>query len=292
MKADQLSQTAAFVAIKFYGLTRLKRFQLLFEDPVIHFYEQLIDALPVPLSYYHYWLQFGWVRKFYIWTEELLLPGDLLHIVARKWYIQRMASKLVDEGYDQLIVLGAGFDHLAFLYSRQKVRCFEFDTPYMADLKRQFLADHYPNQPHPHIITSHLPVDNFGKEFKSHPEIDPHKKTMVVAEGFFDYLKPETIRKSLGQIRSYFSHKPALISTHFALDELSKPYRWVFKSSVNLVNEQLQFDSSINDYKQLLAEAKFDISQLYDAHEISAEIKKRTNTNLPILEGFYVLMAR
>jgi len=291
MKADQISQTAAFVAIKFYGLSRIERFQPLFDDSVVTFYEKLIRSLPAPLRYYHYWLDFDWIRRLYIWSEELLLPGDLLHIVARKWYIQRMATQLVDEGYDQLIVLGAGFDHLSYHFTQHGIDCFEFDAPKMAALKRHFLSNCYPGQPHPDIITSHLPADDLKSEFSDHPRIDPSRKTIIVAEGFFDYLAPETVSRCLQQIRQYFSHNPALISTHFALNELPSFYRWVFKSSVKLVNEQLQFDRSIDSYKHLLSEAEFEISQLHDAQEISTEIQKVTHTNLSVLDGFYVLLA-
>lgn len=292
MKADQLSQTAAFVAIKFYGLSRIEQFRTLFDDSVVTFYEKLIRSLPAPLRYYHYWLDFDWVRRLYIWSEELLLPGDLLHIVARKWYIQRMTGRLIEEGYEQLIVLGAGFDHLAFHFAQKGLVCYEFDAPRMAALKRHFLTEYYPGQPHPSIIISHLPDDSIGADFQNHPHIDPSKKTIVVAEGFFDYLTPDTVEQCLREIRQYFRHNPALISTHFALNELPAFYRWVFKGSVNLVNERLQFDSSIEGYQQLLSESGFKIGQLHDTHEISTEIKKMTHTTLPVLDGFYVLTAR
>lgn len=291
MKPDQLSQTAAFVAIKFYGLSRTEEVQSLFDESIVSFYDQLIRSLPAPLRYYHYWLKFRWVRRLYIWSEELLLPGDLLHIVARKWYIQRMTTQLVEDGYEQLIVLGAGFDHLAFYFSQQDLPCYEFDAPHMASMKRQFFKDYYPSEKHPKIISTHLPEDSLETEFRAHPEIDPEKNTIVIAEGFFDYLKPQTVEHSLNQIKNHFMHNPVLISTHFALNELSAFYRWVFRSSVNLVNEQLQFGSSIEEFRRLLSNADFEVSQLHDAHEISDEMKKRTGTNLPVLAGFYVLLA-
>lgn len=292
MKSDQLSQTAAFVAIKFYGLTRMDQYRSLFDDSVVAFYEQLIQSLPIPLRYYHYWLQQKWVRRLYIWSEELLLPGDLLHIIARKWYIQRMAERLLDEGYEQLVVLGAGFDHLAFDFAQRGIDSFEFDAPHMAALKRHFLSSCYPGRRHPNIIISHLPNDELGHEFSRHPQIDSNKKTIVVAEGFFDYLPPHLVASSLGQIQQYFSHKPALISTHFALDELSSFHRWVFKTSVNLVSERLQFNASMEAFRDILTNQQFELTQLHDAHEINTTIKNLVKTTLPVLKGFYVLLAQ
>lgn len=292
MKTDQLSQTAAFVAIKFYGMTRDDTYGSLFDDAVIEFYDRLVASLPKPFCYYHYWLTFGWVRKFYIWSEELLLPGDLLHVIARKWYIQRLTRELLDQGYSQIIVLGAGFDHLTYYYAQQGVACFEFDAPRMANLKRQFLIDHFPNKIQPEIITSYLPTDKPGKQFSKHPEIDPQKKTVVVAEGFFDYLEPDTVDQTIQSVRNYFSHNPALISTHFALEELPAFHQKVFKRSVQLVGEELRFRTPMTGFKQMLEEQGFSICQLHDSQEISTELHKHANTSLPVLKGFYVLKAK
>ncbi|MDZ7681064.1 MAG: class I SAM-dependent methyltransferase [Fodinibius sp.] len=197
MKSDQLSQTAAFVAIKFYGLSRMPPFQTLFDERVINFYDRLVSTLPAPLGYYHYWLRRSWVRRLYIWSEELLLPGDLLHIVGRKWHLQQMTQQLVDKGYEQLIVLGAGFDHLAHHYAQHGIQCVEFDVPHMASVKRRFLEEAYPRKTRPSITGLLLPDDNLGDALRDNNGIHPHKKTAVVAEGFFDYLQPDTTQQVL-----------------------------------------------------------------------------------------------
>lgn len=291
MKADQLSQTAAFVAVKFYGLTQIPEFRSLFDNFVIDFYDRLVKTLPAPIRYYHYWLQYGWVRRCYIWSEELMLPGDLLHIIARKWHIQQMVHQLVDENYEQLIILGAGFDHLGCYYAQKGLPCFEFDAPLMAKRKQQFLDTHYHNHPQPHIITSHFPDDEIGQLFCEQEDVDPHKKTIVVAEGFFDYLHSKTVSSSLHQIQEYFSHNPALVTTHFALGELPAFHQWVFKSSVTLVGEALQFDTSMNDFHQLVETEGFKVNELIGNKEIASALPSHLDSNLDILKGFYILRA-
>lgn len=286
MSPDHISKTAAFVAIKFYGLTRYKRFRSLFDESEITFYERLVQSLPKPLSYYQYWLQFKWVRRFYISSEELLLPGDLLHIIARKWYMQRMVNQLVNEGYEQIIVLGAGFDHLGYHFSKVGISCFEIDRPKMGRLKQQFFQKYYPDQPYPHIITndqSSIPLP--------HQKIDPDKKTIVAAEGFFDYLTPHSVEEMLNKIRNNFSHSTALICTHFALDELPFLHRFVYKTSVRLVGEQLRFHTPAEAFKQMLKEQRYEIRQFFDTQEISKTIHDQIDTTLPLLKGFHILSA-
>jgi O-methyltransferase involved in polyketide biosynthesis len=291
MDNDQLSQTAAFVAIKFYGLTRSDLFQSLFDKSIINFYDRLVQSLPAPLCYYHYWLKFGWVRRLYIWSEELLLPGDLLHVVARKWYLKRLIDQLVDQGYKQMIVLGGGFDHTATVYTAQGLRCVELDTPYMTRLKKQFLTERYPNAPHPEFISSLLPGNRLDTQFSDHPAVDPDQKTVVVAEGFFDYLNPQTVSDSLRQIQAFFSHRPTLIGTHFALDELSGFHRWIFTNSVKMVGEQLEFNTSADTFEQMILDNNFRSCQLFGTHTINKKIRSQIETSLPLLQGFYMFRA-
>ena len=291
MKADQLSHTAAFVAIKFYGLTRIPSFRRMFDEQTITFYENLVQTLPGPLRYYHFWLKYRLIRKLYIWSEELLLPGDLLHILARKWYLQRMCDQLIAEGYKQVLVLGAGFDHLALRYANMGLSCIEFDAPYMAEQKHSFYRNYYPDSKHPTICSAFLPEHRLEDLLRDHADIDPVKKTIVLAEGFFDYLEGGTIRDILQQLQASFKTPPALLSTHFALDELPVVHQWVFKSSVRMVGERLKFRASMNSFRQLLADNGYRITHSLDSRALAEDLKTNIDTKLPLLKGFYIFRA-
>lgn len=292
MKPDKLSKTAAFVAIKFYGLTRMNRFRSLFDNSVTGFYDQLIQRLPPPLRYYHFWLKFDWIRRLLIRSEELLLPGDLLHIIARKWYTQKMTGDLVEKGCEQIIVLGAGFDHLAHYFSQQGITCIECDAPHMAEQKRQFLKNAYPGTKQPQIIEAYLPEDHLDAIFRSNKNIDPDKETVIVAEGFFDYLEEGTVHRSLSNLKKYFTHNPNLVSTHFALDELPPFHRLVYKSSVQMVGENLQLGVSMSDFKTLLSDNGFKIRQLHESQGIRKKMHTLAGVSLPMLKGFYIFSAK
>ena len=286
MKADQISKTAAFIAVKFYGLTRKAHFRSLFDDSVITFYERVVQSLPRPINYYQYWLNFDWVRRLYMWSEELLLPGDLLHIIARKYYIRQLIDELNNDEYQQIIVLGAGFDDLAFTYSQKGLSCFEIDVPRMARHKQEFLNQYYADFKHPEIISSYLknsshalPIDN----------IDPNKKTIIVAEGFFDYLHTDLVQGILDQIQHYFRSTPTLITTHFALDELPLHHRWSFKTGVKTVGEELKLFQNITEFQNLLRASEFVIKELYNYRSMATELQQLTGTTLPMLKGFYLL---
>lgn len=290
MKPDQLSKTASFIAVKFYGLTLEPTFRGLFEDSVITFYDRVVQSLPAPINYYHYWLTFDWVRRLYTWSEELLLPGDLLHIIARKYYIRQLVNGLKFDGYKQIVVLGAGFDDLAFTYLQKGFSCIEIDVPRMAKQKRQFFNHFYSNSKHPEVISSHLTAQH-TLPFHPNSTIDPNKKTIIVAEGFFDYLQIDLVGDILNQMHHFFEETPALVTTHFALDELPLHHRWSFKTGVKTVGEKLKLHQSIKEFKELLIQHKFPIRKQYKHTSMANELRELTGTDLPMLRGFYLLQA-
>lgn len=292
MKAEQLSKTASFIAIKFYGLTRIPSFQSLFDESVINYYDHVVQSLPPPLNYYHYWLKFNWVRQLYIWSEELFLPGDLLHIIARKFYIRQFVNELKDEGYEQLIVLGAGFDDLAFTFSQKGVSCFELEVPYMANLKQQFFNKYYPDHKHPNIISSHLTKDQQQLPFLVESKINKNKKTILIAEGFFDYLPINLVETILNKVRRFFQDSPTLISTHFALNELPTHHRWSFQTGVKAVGEQLKLHQDIKEFRKLLAKHEYIVKKQFNYESMTSKLQQKIDTDLPMLPGFYLLMCK
>jgi O-methyltransferase involved in polyketide biosynthesis len=206
--------------------------------------------------------------------------------------MQRMIDNILNQGYEQILVLGAGFDHLGLHYSQKGLPCFEVDTPYMAKQKKKFLQEQYPQQSHPEIIELLLSNNRLAQIISDHTKIDPHKKTIVVAEGFFDYLRSDTVQHAIKDIQEYFSHKPALISTHFALDELSPFRRKIFQTSVQLAGEPLQLEISMTAFEQSLSDLGYEIRQIHGSQEIREDIQDHIDTTMPILDGFYLFIAK
>ena len=290
MKPDQLSQTAAFIAIKFYGLTKDEPYRSLFDEATIEFYDKLVENLPAPLNRYHKLLDKKWLRPFFQWSEELLLPGDLMHILMRKYYISKMVDELKEE-YTQLVVLGAGFDHLATKCASEGIQCLEIETPYMAQLKRELLA----NQDAVHNKLS-IQEGYFLKQrlidILESSDINPHQKTIVVAEGFFDYLPEAEAKNILCDISDFSKNDVTLISTAFVLEELNLFHRFVFKAGVRIVGETLLLDHSLKDFRELLNSTGFEVIQTLSGNHIKKETLEPNSISLPILTGFYLLQSK
>lgn len=291
MRPNQFSQSAAFIAIKFYGLTRRNEFRSLFNKETIRYYEKIVRVLPAPLRYYHYWLKFRWVRTLCIKAEELFLPGDLMHVLVRKWYIGQMVEELLSDGYDQILVLGSGFDHLGLQHAQQKLPVLELDMPRMVRFKKRFLSINYPDKSHPDILPLHLPRQTLAELLRQQETISADKKTIIIAEGFFDYLDCPAVDTTLASIRNYFV-SPALVSTHFALDELPSFHRLIFRSSLRMVKEKLEFGASMAEFKDLLHSHDFYMHSCFSPQELNKAFHSSVNTSLPVLKGFYLFCAQ
>lgn len=289
MKPDQLSKTAAYVAIKFYGLTLIKPYCSLFDKETLRFYDRLVANLPSPLNKYHSYLKNRWIRDFTKSINEILLPGDLMHILMRKYYVSKMISELSDQNYRQLIILGSGFDHLGKYFANKGLKCFEMDVPRMANLKLNFLEKYaYDN----HDLTV-LPVRLSNSSLLNYliqtPGLDSANKTIIVAEGFFDYLTPAEVEAILKDLSRYFENKVTLISTLFALDELSRFNSIIFKAAVSAVGEKLKLYSSKKEFVDILKSHGFQVENLINGKTMRKKILTPNGIRMPVLPGFYLV---
>lgn len=282
-----ISHTAAFIAVKLYGLTRNPKAAVKFDPFVIRFYERLLLSLPIHLRWYHSGLKSKVLRGFFIASEELLLPGDLMHILCRKYFVGLRVQKLIDQGYEQIVNIGAGFDHLGAYYSQKGVPVFELDFQNMASSKRNFLTHEQMTNEYLHILDCDLENQSLADVIASSSNFDPDKKTVFVAEGLFDYLDRHPSKKLVEDICSIHSENK-LVTTFFSLDELNGFHRWVFKSGVSLVGESLKFNISRNEFVDLLEEWGLSLTSEINHAEMRKEFVEEIGFRLPVLRGFYV----
>lgn len=214
-----------------------------------------------------------------------------MHILMRKFYLNKIMEELTDIGYEQLIVLGSGFDHLAVRYSSAGLKCFEIDTPKMTYLKQEFIKKFNYDSENLAVIAASLSKDSLQTILGNKKDIDLRLKSVVVAEGFFDYITPPAAKRILKNIIGYLENDVTLISTVFALDELSLFRKFVFKTGVRMAGEQLQLHCSLPSFSSLLKKSGFEITKKISADMMKQNILFQTDINLPVLSGFYLLKA-
>ena len=286
----RISQTAAFVAVKLYGLTLREPFKSQFPEEIRGFYGAITRQLPKHLSWYHTSLDKESWRKFFIWSEELLLPGDLMHITSRKYYMTQLLDKAISEGYEQVVILGSGFDHLGYYAAKRGLHVLEMDMINMIHLKKEYLKQAGLKLPNLHFESIDVQKESLVQVIANRQLIDQSKPTVFITEGFFDYLSYETTEDVLREIKE-LAPKSKLLTTFFSLDELNAFHRFMFTSGVSLVGERLKLPLNKDEFIELLGEQGFTIEQTITYSDMEEEFVQPMGVGLPVLSGFYVMKA-
>lgn len=146
----------------------------------------------------------SWLDRLVVAVQErLTVPGITLHYVLRKRRIEALTRRALADGFDRLIVLGAGLDTLAIRLSGE-VKAIEIDHPATQRLKREVAADP--------VNVDFVPVD-LTRDTLS--QSLPDNNAVVVAEAVFLYLSEEEVRRILRQLGGRH-RQTRLIFTFFA----------------------------------------------------------------------------
>ena len=284
----KISHTAAYIVVKFYGLTKFPEVAKKFDPFVLEFYKNMVGFLPSHLSWYKNSLNSPLLRKFFIWSEELLLPGDLMHIICRKYYMTKLIDKALKNGIEQVVSMGAGFDHLGVYTANKGITTFELDRELMTNQKKQFVDENGYQNNLLHFKATDFEEKSLKESLTEIEVFDSKKKTLFLGEGFFDYLPPHTTKEILSDIKT-LNTENQLLSTFFSLDELNWFHRFSFTSGVSLVGESLKLPLNRKEFIGLLSEFDFRTDQEISYKKMQDELVKSMGMNLPVLNGFYIL---
>jgi len=140
--------------------------------------------------------------KLFAGYGERKAPGTMAFLLARTRYIDDYLETSLENGIDQLVILGAGLDTRAYRYEQQleRVKVFEVDHPATQKEKCNKLLEVFGGLPQ-HVI--YVPLDfnreTLGKLF----DFDYQKvlKTLFIWEGVTHYLTSEAVDSTLKFIR-------------------------------------------------------------------------------------------
>ena len=139
------------------------------------------------------------LRKLALWYLEREHPFILDCIPARTRYIDEYVNTCIDDGLEQLIILGAGYDSRAYRIERLKgrVTVFEVDHPATQKLKIEKVKKML--DPLPGNVV-YVPID-FNRETlpqsMSQSRYDRDKKSLFIWEGVTPYLTAEAVDETL-----------------------------------------------------------------------------------------------
>jgi methyltransferase (TIGR00027 family) len=133
--------------------------------------------------------------------ENLLTPGLMLHYPVRKRFFEEACIRALDEGYTQVVNIGAGFDTLLWrLHSRYPdVKFVEIDHPASSEVKQGAVSRKETN-------LSLLPVDlsktKMEDALEGYDGFDPSRRTFYICEGVLMYLEPDAVSGVFESLRA------------------------------------------------------------------------------------------
>lgn len=202
------------------------------------------------------------VRATLDWMEDRMLPGQSTHVALRKRVLDDETRAAIEAGAVQVLVVGAGFDTLAFRTARahRHVRCVEIDHPATQSLKRHaldVLGDCPPNlrlEP-ADLGATPLPevLDGLGW--------DRRARSVVVAEGVLMYLGEHEVADFLRGVASRQAPGSRLLGTYLVPDAHGRPYVGRFggltRASLRMIGEPLRWCATSEALAALLDETGF-----------------------------------
>lgn len=137
-------------------------------------------------------------------TDQMnrLFPGVQNSIITRVRYFDEMVKKAVESGFEQLVILGAGYDTRAYRIDGMKdtMKVFEVDHPDTQSRKITRITEIFGTLPD-HVV--YVPLDlekqNLAQQLEK-SGYSPSKKTLFIMEGLVCYINENAVKATLSFI--------------------------------------------------------------------------------------------
>jgi methyltransferase (TIGR00027 family) len=132
-------------------------------------------------------------------TVEWLIPGMIAYIVGRTKLIDEYVAQRIDEGIDQMVVMGAGYDSRAYRFAKPGGRAKVFEVDFLAtqEVKKAKVRKLLGSLPD-HVV--YVPVDfdevTLGDGLFA-AGFDRSAKTLFTWEGVTPYITPQGMDETL-----------------------------------------------------------------------------------------------
>jgi len=209
----------------------------------------------------------------WIWRtlEKLTLPGIMAHYWHRKRWIEACCRRAIDEGFERVVILGAGFDTLGVRLAHEfpHIDVIEIDHPATQAAKRQGLARCMTTPANLRLV----PLD-LSKAPLPASLLDHSGASFFIIEGVLMYLSQtdidrlfNTLRQlSTGQIRIVFS-----FMTQWAEGSSGfRPRSWLIERWLTWRNEPFTWAIAPEAMEDFLAKRRFRLVKMVLTREFSS----------------------
>ncbi len=229
--------------------------------------------------------------------RERRMPGTLGAILCRTRYIDDVLKRSLEEGIEQVVILGAGFDSRAYrIPGMDQVQVFEVDLPGTRKLKQIRLEE----------VLGAVPenVTLIGMDFDQQnmddilgaADFQKGRKTFFIWEGVTQYITEEAVNNTLEFISSFSGIGSAIVFTYVRkgiIDGTDRP-EWMgpFLSFAGKVGSPMIFGLDQIELGNYLSDRGLRLIDDVGAAEYQDLYLKQLDRELNVFDGERVAFAK
>lgn len=193
MRKDKPSRTAYKVALSIVTLGAKPEMDEILPPGIVPATEKLLVASGAAGARTVRWARSQRMVSVYE-AFDWMLPGQFEAFGHRKAFCERQVKDGIGAGATQILVLGAGYDTLAWRLASEfsGVQFFEIDHPATARLKDRGIGA-MGRRENLYLIAEDLGKQKLVDVLDNTERWDPHANSVIIAEGLVMYLDPEAV---------------------------------------------------------------------------------------------------
>jgi len=224
-----------------------------------------------------------WFQFLFRCYERCTIPGLALHQALRKRHIERAVRASLEQGFNQVVVLGCGLDTLALRLHKEfpETNFLELDHPATQRVKRTVIEGQHLAGPNLKLISVDFARQSWEDSLAASPEYLPGARTVFLCEGVLMYLAPGEVVHLFDAVRRQEVPAVRFIFTTMELNQQGKPaFRnstWLVRLWLDLRSEPFRWGltrTEIEDFvtsrgfslKELITSETFRQLDLHDSH--------------------------
>ena len=223
-----------------------------------------LDRVPWPL-----------LRRAALGVERLVSPGFVAHYAWRKHLVRTHLLEAIEDGHEQVVLVGAGFDMLSAAVP-DGARVFEVDLPATQAAKQRAMNGSGMRE------VTYVPVDLSTSSLRAAlldaPGFDPHADTVFVAEGLLMYLERPDVEGILADMTE-MAGRVRLVASIVTPDPKGRvrlhSQREVVDLCMRLLGERFRWGESVERLEETLAAYDLDLEVVASTTHLDKDRRAR-----------------
>lgn len=256
----------------------------LFNDPFA------LELLPFGWQLFFRFVYLPGLRNVVLSLRERRMPGTLGAILCRTRYIDDVLKRSLQDGIEQLVILGAGFDSRAYrLPGINKVRVFEIDLPGTRNLKQIRVEKVLGAVPENATLLGMNFEQQTLEDVLKPAGFQQNKRTLFIWEGVTQYITASAVDRTLEFISNASSAGSQIVFTYVRrglIDGTDRP-EWfgTFLAMAGKLGSPLIFGIDPTELKQFLSQRGFKLIEDIGAAEYQERYLKPIAREMNVFDG-------